>query len=209
VSTIVAKRAVLLVSVMLAASALALLVVADASDAVVRDDRVVMRFSNPTPIQIPDSGTASPYPSEIEVSGLGGARISDVNLTLRNFNHTWPDDLDLLLVGPQGQNTTVMSDVGGGQDIIGINLTIDDSASVALPDKPPSPLQSGRYQPNNAGWNADTYPAPAPTPSGGSTLAAFNRTDPNGTWQLFVVDDGERDVGEITGGWSLRIEARL
>jgi subtilisin-like proprotein convertase family protein len=193
---------------MLAASALALLVVADASNAVVRDDTVAKRFSNTAPIQIPDSGPASPYPSEIEVSGLDGARILDVNLTLRNLSHNYPDDLDLLLVGPQGQNAVVMSDVGGARDVTSINLTLDDQATVALPNR--SPLPSGRYQPNDArGTNPDAFPAPAPTPSGGESLAVFNRTRPNGTWQLFVVDDGAPDVGEITGGWSLRIEARL
>ena len=33
----------------------------------------------------------------------------------------------------------------------------------------------------------------------------FDGTDPNGTWQLFVVDDEQGDKGAITGGWSLHI----
>jgi hypothetical protein len=45
-------------------------------------------------------GTASPYPSEITVSGLGS--VSDVNVTLTGFLHTWPDEVSVLLVGPQG-----------------------------------------------------------------------------------------------------------
>ncbi|MFM6671066.1 MAG: S8 family serine peptidase, partial [Dolichospermum sp.] len=56
-------------------------------------------FSNPNPITIPDSGTSTPYPSTINVSGLSG-NINSLKVTLTNLSHTWPDDIDVLLVGP-------------------------------------------------------------------------------------------------------------
>jgi hypothetical protein len=34
----------------------------------------------------------------------------------------------------------------------------------------------------------------------------FDGTDPNGTWSLFVFDDGAGDAGRIAGGWSLELE---
>ncbi|WP_353957823.1 hypothetical protein [Peribacillus sp. NJ4] len=71
-------------------------------------------FPNPTPIIIngDTQGPAAPYPSFINVAGLTGT-IAEVTVTLNNMSHTFPADLDILLVGPQGQNVLLMSDAGG------------------------------------------------------------------------------------------------
>ncbi len=45
--------------------------------------------------------TSSPYPSNCTISGPA-ASITDVNLVLDGVYHTFPDDLDLLLVGSAG-----------------------------------------------------------------------------------------------------------
>ena len=58
--------------------------------------------TNSNPIAIPGSGTsgtASPYPSTIGFGGFAGT-ITAVRITLHNFSHTFPDDCDILLVGP-------------------------------------------------------------------------------------------------------------
>ena len=91
----------------------------------------------PTPgcgglIAIPPAGPANPYPSTCSISGLSGA-ITDVNLVLNDLIHTWPDDVDILLVGPQGQNAVVMSDAGDWPDAIFVDLTLDDQAATVLP----------------------------------------------------------------------------
>ena len=53
-----------------------------------------------------------------------------------------------------------------------------------------------------------TFPSPANTlPTDGSALSVFDGTDPNGTWNLFVVDDVARTRGQFAGGWSLEITA--
>ena len=39
--------------------------------------------------------------------------ISDVNVPLTGLSHTYPDDIDMLLVSPGGQNAIFMSDAGG------------------------------------------------------------------------------------------------
>lgn len=146
------------------------------------------------------AGVANPYPSTIAVSGLSGT-VTDVNVTLDGLNHTFPDDLDVLLVGPAGQTVAIVSDAGGGTDVSAVNLTLDDSASGFLPDL--GSLASGTYKPTD--FEADAgYPAPAPAGSPGNLLSAFDGTDPNGTWSLYVVDDGVADVGSISG-WSLDI----
>ena len=94
------------------------------------DDNVVTA-TNATPISIPDSGVASVYPSAITVTH--NARISDLNVTLFDVSHTWPDDINVLLVGPHGQQVTLISDAGGGndagEDFVVDDLTFDDSAA--------------------------------------------------------------------------------
>jgi subtilisin-like proprotein convertase family protein len=162
-------------------------------------------FSNTGPIAIPSSGSASPYPSTISVAGLSGI-VTDVNVTLKGFTHTWPSDVDVLLVGPAGQNLIVLSDVGYSYSVTALNLTLDDAAAGSLPAS--SALTSGTYKPTNSG-TGDTFPAPAPTPSSATTLATFNGANPNGTWSLYVYDDSGSDLGSVSGGWSLWIATRL
>jgi subtilisin-like proprotein convertase family protein len=153
------------------------------------------------PISIPSSGAATPYPSNITVAGFGST-ISDVNVHLYDMNHTWPDDIDILLVGPQGQNLIIMSDAGGSNDLINVDLVLDDAAANSLPDS--TQIVSGSYKPTNYG-TGDTFPAPAPAPSAETLLAIFNGTNPNGAWSLYVVDDAGGDLGNINGGWCLEI----
>jgi len=167
-------------------------------------------FSNPGTITIPagapgsTSGAASPYPSSIGVAGVTGT-VSKVTATLTNMNHTFPDDIDILLVGPAGQRIVLMSDAGGSLDLLNVTLTFDDSAA-GLPDS--AQITSGTFRPTNFG-TGDAFPAPAPGPPHGSALSAFNGTDPNGTWSLFVTDDAGADVGNIAAGWSLTITSAV
>lgn len=56
----------------------------------------------------------------------------------------------------------------------------------------------------------DTFPAPAPAPPATTVpLSTFNGTDPNGTWNLWVVDDTPHDPGTSPGqfpsGWTLEV----
>src|SRR6185503_8816391 len=54
-------------------------------------------FVNTTGLALPDVGASSPYPSTLAVGGLGGV-ISRMSLELRALTHTYPGDLDMLLV---------------------------------------------------------------------------------------------------------------
>jgi subtilisin-like proprotein convertase family protein len=160
-------------------------------------------FSSANAIVIPDASTASPYPSTINVSGFKKSKITDVDVTLRGLNHGYSDDIDVLLVAPGGQGAIIMSDVGGSTNALSLTLTLDDQAPAALPDG--DPLVSGTFQPANFSAAPDLFPG-APT-ANGTTLATFNGGDPNGAWQLYVVDDDTLDVGAFSGGWDLTITA--
>jgi subtilisin-like proprotein convertase family protein len=163
-------------------------------------------FTNPAAITINDAvaiGIANPYSSNISVSGLTG-NITNITVSLRNINSTFPDDYDILLVGPTGANIILMSDCGGSDDRNNVDITFDDASPNSLPDGTLLP-SGGTFKPTNfvAG---DTWPAPAPAPSANTTLAAaFVGTAPNGTWSLFVVDDLGADMGFIGNGWGLTI----
>jgi subtilisin-like proprotein convertase family protein len=173
-------------------------------------------FSNATPIVIPGTGTggssgspAAPYPSTIAVAGIIHP-ITKVTVTLKGITHTFPADIDVLLVGPTGVKFILMSDVIGGTDWTGQTYTIDDSAAALFPSSG-APPASGTFKPTNIN-TTDAFPAPAPAgpylnpaTAGTDTLAAFNGQNPNGTWSLYVVDDGSSDVGTFAGGWDLTL----
>jgi subtilisin-like proprotein convertase family protein len=163
-------------------------------------------FSNPNAVVIPDATTANPYPSTIKVSGFKKGKINDVDLRLRGFNHGYSDDVDVLLVAPNGRTALVMSDVGGNTNAASLTLTLDDEATAPLPDG--APLTSGAFQPANHLGTADTFPG-APAPGGETALSTFNGGNPNGTWQLFVVDDAGGSSGAFSGGWDLKIIAKV
>lgn len=42
-----------------------------------------------------------------------------------------------------------------------------------------------------------------------TALNVFDGLDPDGTWQLYVVDDANLQTGQITGGWELEITAKV
>lgn len=169
-------------------------------------------FSNPGSILIPNSGSATPYPSNITVSGLPTST-TKVTVSLNNYSHTFPDDVDMMLVAPNGNRFVFSSDVCGNTPIANLNITLDDAAAAITPDA--GTCTSTTYRPSNVG-TADPFPAPQSTsvaaenaaPAGTATFASrFNGSDPNGTWSLYVVDDTTGDAGNIAGGWSITITA--
>jgi subtilisin-like proprotein convertase family protein len=155
---------------------------------------------NPTLITIPDSGPGVPYPSLVNFSG--GTSVTDVNVTLNDVTHSYPDDVDILLVGPAGQSVILMSDAGGSNDVTDVDLTFDDEATATLPDS--AQIVAGSYDPTNY-LTGDTFPAPAPGGPYGTTMSVFDGTNPNGNWSLYVVDDLGGDEGQIAGGWCLTL----
>ncbi len=165
----------------------------------------VRSATNSARISIPASGTlgkASPYPTTISISGITGT-VSKVTVTLAGLTHTYPDDIDAVLVGPAGQSVMLMSDAGGANDVSGVNLTFDDDTANPLPDS--SQIFSGMYKPTNYDPASDNFPAPAPTGPFGQTLSAFRGLDPNGTWSLYIQDDASGDAGALNQGWSINI----
>jgi subtilisin-like proprotein convertase family protein len=157
-------------------------------------------FSNPANITINDNLPATPYPSNITVSGV--AAYSRVTVTLTGLSHTFPADIDIIVVAPGGQDAYVMSDVGGGGDVVGVNLTFDDTAAAPLGG---GQITSGTYKPSELDSASDAFPAPAPPGPYSLDFSVFNGLGgaANGTWSLYVRDDLGADFGNISGGWSI------
>jgi subtilisin-like proprotein convertase family protein len=165
-------------------------------------------FPNPTPvfaasgtIVINDNAAASPYPSTINVSGLNG-KIAGVTATFVGFGHGFPADVSALLVGPQGQTVVLISRAGGSATVTNTRITFDDNATASLPQF--TLITDGTYKPTDYKVS-DTFFPPAPVAPYAHALSAFNGTDPNGTWSLYVQDDQVLESGIITGGWVLAI----
>ncbi len=164
-----------------------------------------MTFANSIPINILDASPASPYPSGILVSGMGGT-ISNVTATVYNVTHGRSFDIDILLEGPSGANVFLMNFVGDQTITPAQTYTFDDTG----PNMPNTGMPvTGTYRPTSYLFFGP-LPPPAPStppPYGFSMGAALNGTDPNGTWNLWVSDfflfPGQ--TGIISGGWSLTI----
>jgi len=165
----------------------------------------VQTFAQASTIVIPagspalSAGIAGPYPSLINIAGLPATGVTVKSVRLGNVNHTFPDDMDIVLVSPAGQAVVLMSDVGGGTDEVGLDYTFDD-AGVPMADAALNP--SGTYKPTNFGAT-DTYPAPGPgsLTQASPTLSSFSG-NPNGDWKLYIVDAFTGDVGFIAN-WNI------
>jgi hypothetical protein len=168
-----------------------------------------LTFTNGATLTFPSSGSsgsATPYPSGISVSGVTQS-IASASVELRNLQHGFARDLDLLLVAPNGQNVMLLSDAGGDQALAAnATLVFRDDAGAA-PEN--AQLSGGTYRPTNYG-NDDVFPTPAPAGPHGSALAGLVAGGVNGTWQLFALDDfPSADGGQILDGWSLTLVTSL
>ncbi|HJW45395.1 MAG TPA: hypothetical protein VJ484_02795 [Lysobacter sp.] len=163
--------------------------------------QITQNASNTAPILITHFGPASPYGSEITVANLHG-QITDVTVTLNGITHTFPDDIEVLLVAPSGQKIKLMSDVGGATDLRNVSLSFSGSSSAKLPDS--AAIAAGTYLPSDT-VEGDPLPSPAPAAPYSMDMFTLNGPAQNGIWRLYVADDMSGDTGQIAGGWTLSI----
>ncbi len=199
------------------------------STAVVNINDTASQFRNTAGIVMTNQAPANPYPSQIVVAN-SNATIASLRVTLYDVYHATPDNIDVLLVGPGGQKFVLQGDAGGTVPITqnsAVTLTFADTAGQVLPNA--TNFVTGLYEPTN--WETVTaFPAPAPGlpynepgsavgGTGTQTLTGtFGGIIPNGTWSLYVRDDGGQArpleisapnvvTGEIMGGWGIEFFA--
>ena len=187
------------------------------SAAVLTINDTATQFPNPGPIPIPGPGPAPEVVSTITVSGQ--TVIGSMRVTLYDYSHTNPDNVDVLLVGPDGvRNMVLMADAGGNTPGGPVTLSFRDvgPGTGVLPDA--GPLATGNFEPTSWTTPIANFPAPAPAgpynepgsaPGGTGTQTLFGNfglTVPNGTWTLHVRQQGG-GTGVIAGGWGLEFQA--
>ncbi len=166
-------------------------------------------FTNATAITIPAGpGFATPSPSNIVVAGVPG-NVSSLRVRINGFTHTFPEDVDIMLVAPNGNRLTLMSDVAGGTPATNLNFVIDDAAATLFPAG--GALASGTFRPTDRlglapvsdNWSIGgaTDAAPQGTGTIANTLVG---SVSNGTWSLYVSDDFGGDSGSIAS-WSIEL----
>ena len=153
--------------------------------------------SNPGPVSVPDFSPAG-ITSQITVTGQTGL-VTDVDVTLNGFTSEFPDDLDVMLVGPNGRKVILMSDACGGDDLNNASVTFDDEALAPLSEG--GPCGSGTFFP----YNAEDVDEPPFVPTG-PALSAFDGFVPNGVWTLVAADTQSGDFSRFDGGFTLRIQ---
>jgi subtilisin-like proprotein convertase family protein len=131
--------------------------------------------------------------------------ITNVAVTLQGVGHTWPDDMDILLVGPHGKKVILMSDAYGSLGVSGFGWQWDDEAAAPMPEGNGTDVCATRFhRPANYG-SGDVWPAPAPAGPYSTSLSAFDFTNPNGEWSMFVQDDAAGNTGFFTNRFQLQI----
>jgi subtilisin-like proprotein convertase family protein len=178
----------------------------------------------PANIAIPGTGTGSSaapapaavYPINLSVSGLPTSGVTVKSVTVMGLSHTWMSDVNILLQSPTGQNVVIMADCGRGGDLANHTLTFDDAAPLNLNNTlggTDPPASGTTWKPTNLtdylfpASDPDNWPAPGPGVFGSQLPLSTFTGDFNGTWKMFITDDGGGDVGSINGGYNIVFSA--
>jgi len=128
--------------------------------------------------------------------------VAKATVTFTNFSHTHANDVDIMLAPPGGQNMLLLANNGGANAMNNIMLTLDDSAATPVPVS--SAIVTATNHPNPV-LPVAAFPSPAPPAPYATTLSGCNGSNPNGAWNLFVIDDTTLDSGSIANGWILSL----
>ncbi len=160
-------------------------------------------------------GPATKYPSSIVVSGLSGT-VTKASVTLIGLSSASPDDIDMVITGPNGQQVMLMSDACGEapNTLANEDWTFDDSAQTFLSDGGPCAAnQQASFLPSNYLGSApepdDLSPGGGPAPPYVNAMSFFNGATPDGAWNLFVMDDNAAGyLGFDIKAWVLKLEVQ-
>ncbi len=157
-------------------------------------------------LDVPVVPDADGETSTLTVAGPALARTVDVAVQV-NLIHPSVDDLDLVLVAPDGRAMTLIGDVGG---VNGLDGWVEIGAfSFGGMTGPLAPYSDTSIDPeverglptdfDTTPGDADAFPGAAPA----SFVPLFG-TDVSGVWTLHAYDDTTGNVGSVTG-WSIRL----
>jgi subtilisin-like proprotein convertase family protein len=142
------------------------------------------------------SGPAAAYPMAFDLDGVPrGVNVQSVLCEI-TLNHTFPDNLHVVLQSPAGTAVVLMANAGGSTDIpAGTTLTFALGGPAVVPDA--APITTGLYRPGGVYGGALALPAPAPQPPYATAFSVFDDEPARGAWRLWVYDDAGPNVGAI------------
>lgn len=153
-------------------------------------------------ILIVDNAEANPYPSGLYASG------SNPVVKINAINHPSPDDIDMLLLAPNGVYCMLMSDCGGVTDaLVNVDLTIEQGGT-PFPDI--TAITTGTYGP--ADYDLTATILNVPTDNMGSLVRPFtgwlinNAAGYSAGATVIAVDSG---TGVISVGVKLKFQGLI
>jgi subtilisin-like proprotein convertase family protein len=140
-----------------------------------------MRQTYVSQVRLPiDPINRSTVISELEISTPGS--ILDVDVAVA-IDHTYVDDLALVLQAPDGSTVVLAADRGGSGDDYATTVFDDDALRSIQTAAAPS---AGRYRP-------------------AEPLSSLAGKGVQGTWRLYVLDQAVQDGGELLG-WAISVD---
>lgn len=160
-----------------------------------------------------DFGPAGKYPSSIVISGLSGT-VTRATVTLIDLDSSSPDDIDMVITGPNGQQVMLMSDACGEYpaNLEDEDWTFEDAAPTFVPNGGPcGPGQQVSFKPSNYLGSEpepdDLSPGGGPAPPYLNALSFFDGASPDGAWNLYVIDDNAAGfLGFEIKAWALTLD---
>lgn len=124
------------------------------------------------------SDNTLPFSAFIDVAN-GPPSLTDLNISI-DLPHNATGELDIFLISPTGTSIALTTGNGGNNENFYHPIFFDDSASASVTTL--------------SGANATLSPEEA--------LSTFNGENPNGTWELQIVDNSPRNTGHLLN-WCL------
>lgn len=139
-------------------------------------------FENHTDYNIPDNDANGVY-SPIQVTGVSQTTVAPgiIQSVCVSINHMWASDVDIYLVAPDGSIMELSTDNGGAGNNGYVNTCFSPSAT--------SPIYAG-----SSPFTGFYLPE--------GDFNTLNGSPVNGTWQLWVLDDGSFFTGNVDH-WSI------
>lgn len=153
----------------------------------------------PIPDDTYDGSLGSMASGTVAVSGMGTVT-TDVNIHIR-LDHTWVGDLVMKVKGPTGVVTTMYSRPGFAEPADDGTGCCGSSSDFIIANLQKFDNDGGFPSAEGIGGTGNPVPASTWTPDAGATglpgLDAYDGTDPNGTWTIYVGDGAGGDIGTI------------
>lgn len=111
--------------------------------------------------------------------------IESLQFEIADLSHSHPEDLDIWLLSPFGDDIKLMGDAGNGFAVEGVTLTFRDDSSEVLPDE--TQIFTGTYQPAGLASGRDGGLGSLLQSNGGFPLP----------WYLLVIDDDPSGTGSF------------